>query len=184
MKDNNDINENVEPSFLDGLKKKGDFNTPPEFFDSFQKNVQEKIQEKNRSWFSLPQIRIASGAVLAAVVGAVIVLNLADSKTNELAFEDLADEDLVAYLDEHIDEVNLEEIVEELKETDVSGIIEDDETDDLILTSIIENEQKDTTKTKTVEEQEPKESIDDLTDEDIMEYLMEDGYEEGDWDEL
>lgn len=179
MKNNNDIDDNVEASFLDNLKKSGDFKTPPDFFDEFQKNVQNKIHSESRSWLYLPQFKYAlSGLAFAAV--AVLVMYPGSSST--VAEFEFSDSEYVAYLDDNIDEITEDDIVEELEVAELNEVGEEIESK---VYELITNQQITVTdSTKTNSNESTQESIDELTEEEILEYLIEEGYEDGDWDEL
>ncbi len=163
MENEENINDDAN-SFLNNIKKSGDFKTPPKYFDGFQKQVQDQIKQQDLPWFKLPQYKIAFASVAAVLIGIVVVINI--NKRTEVASNEFSDEEISSYFEEHIDEYNVTDIIEEISLTDLN----DNQTE--VKDSIKVNPKNDTA------------LIDELTDEDILEYLIDEGYEDGDWDEL
>ena len=163
MENKEDINDDGN-SFLNNIKKRGDFKTPLNYFDSFQKEVQDQIKHEDLPWFKLPQYKIGLASVIAVLVGVVVVFSI--GKPVEIVSNEFSDEDLDSYFEEHIDEYNLADIVEEISLTDLNNL---------------QKEVKDSVKVNPKNESD---LIDELTEEEILEYLIDEGYEDGDWDEL
>lgn len=168
MEDNKDINDGVIRDFL---KKSSvpDFKVPDNYFEGFQKNVHAKIHDKP-VWWKLPQFRLAITGV-ACLVLTVFVLNDFHNSGNSVE-NDLSEYELLAYYSDNIDEISEDEILELMVEDDFkplnNGKTQIDSTS--------------TEKKETEEEKVP--TLDDLTDEEIYEYMLDEGYEDGDWDNL
>jgi hypothetical protein len=163
MENEKNINEDSN-SILSNIKKGGDFKTPPKYFDGFQKRVQNQIKQQDLPWFNFPQYKIAFTGIAAILIGVVVMLNI--NKPKNLVVSDLSNEEINSYFEEYIDEYNVAEILEEISLTDLTEI---------------ETEVKDTVKVNPKSEIE---LINELTDEEIVEYLIDEGYEDSDWDEL
>ena len=112
----------------------------------------------------MPQYKIAFASIGAVFIGLVVVLNL--NKPPELASNYFTNEEINNYFEEHIDEYNVTEIIEEISLSELTDI---------------QINVKD-----TLEVNPEKESglINDLTEEEIMEYLIDEGYEDNEWDKL
>ena len=82
-------------------------------------------------------------------------------------------EELLAYFSENIDEISEDEILEVIDDGNINTL---------------ENqvEQSDSTKTdkKKEEKNEVPPTLDDFTDDEIYEYMLDEGYGSGDWDNL
>ena len=163
MEDEKNINEEKN-LFLNNVKKEGDFKTPSKYFDRFPEQVQSKIKQRDFEWFQLPQYKIAFASIGAVFIGLVVVLNL--NKPPELASNYFTNDEINNYFEEHIDEYNVTEIIEEISLSELTDI---------------QINVKD-----TLEVNPEKESglINDLTEEEIMEYLIDEGYEDTEWDKL
>lgn len=180
MKSKRDINENTESSFLDDLKKSGDFKTPPNFFNDFQKEVQNKIQEKPQTWMLSNWFRYSFSGLAMVAIFVFVVL----PQPNTVVEYEFSDTEYVAYLDENIDDFSEEDYIDEIE---VSDLVEVENDFDLSDIELVEEDQKIVTDSMLLNENSSEpivESIDELTNEEILEYLIEEGYEEGDWDEL
>lgn len=179
MKNNKDIDENVEPSFLDDLKKSGDFKTPVDFFDDFQKDVQNKIHSDSPSWIYLPQVKFGVSSLAILAIAALVFY---PSTPQGVADYSITETEYVAYLDENIDEISEEEIIEELNVAELTEVGNEIESE----IYLVEGNQQVVTVDSTAENSKEKStvSMEELTEDEILEYLIEEGYEDGDWDEL
>ena len=88
------------------------------------------------------------------------------NKPIDVVNNEFSDEEINNYFEEHIDEYNVAEIIQEISLQELNDI---------------QIEVKDTLKNNSNKKIE---SINDLTEDEIMEYLINEGYEDGDWDEL
>ena len=163
MENNENINDKTN-FFLDKIKKKGDFKIPNKYFDEFDKQVQDKIKHKDLQWYKLPEYRIALVSLATFFTGLVLVFNF--NKPIDVVNNEFSDEEINNYFEEHIDEYNVAEIIQEISLQELNDI---------------QIEVKDTLKNNSNKKIE---SINDLTEDEIMEYLINEGYEDGDWDEL
>ena len=163
MEDEGNINEEKK-LFLTNIKKEGDFKTPSEYFDRFPEKVQSKIKQRYFDWFQLPQYKIAFASICAAFIGLLVILNL--NKPTELTSNYFTSEEINTYFDEYIDEYNINEIIEEIS---------------LAQLTEIQIEVKDTLEINPAKESE---LINDLTEDEILEYLIDEGYEDTEWNEL
>ena len=163
MEDEENINEETN-LFLTNIKKEGDFKTPSKYFDRFPEQVQSKIKQRDFDWFQLPQYKIAFASICTVFIGLVVVLNL--NKPVEVTSNYFTNEEINNYFEEHIDEYNVIEIIEEISLAELNDI---------------QIEVKDTLEVNLEKESE---LINKLTEEEIMEYLIDEGYEDTEWDKL
>lgn len=168
MKDNNDINDDVVRDFLKNSSGEKDFKLPDDYFKGFQSNVYDRIKSPSLVWWRMPQFKVAVSGFACAIL---IVLVLGDFKASvNVAEQDFSQDELVAYFSDNIDELAEDEILEVLAE------------DDLNIQSVTNDTTKVESKPKKEKAETPK--LEDFTDEEIYEYMMEDGYDDGDWDNL
>lgn len=170
MDKNNDINDEVIRDFLKKSSGK-DFETPKDYFEGFQSKVHSKIHQEKRSWWLLPKVRVAA-ASFACLAISIFLLN--DFNENiEVAKVELNQGELLAYYADNIDEISEDEILDIMTEDDFA--------------SMSQTVAVDSTKTKEPKENSDKEetpTLDDFTDEEIYEYMLDEGYGSGDWDNL
>jgi len=160
MENKENIND-AENSILNKIKKEGDFKIPTKYFDEFQNNVQVKTQVNTITWYQLPQWRTAFLGVSLTLLSFVLLFNY--NKSIEVVSNELSNEEIELYFDEHLYEYNDAELIEEIH-----------------LDELPELEAIDSIKTQT--DNSP-DLMDELTEDDILEYLMEEGYDK-DWGEL
>ena len=86
---------------------------------------------------------------------------------------ELNKEELLAYFSENIDEISEAEILEVMDEKDFSLPAQQPEQRDSI-----------NTEKKKEENNENPPTLDDFTDDEIYEYMLDEGYGSGDWDNL
>ncbi len=163
MENNENINES-ENSILNKIKKEGGFKIPAEYFDTFQKDIQIKIEENKSAFFQLSGYRIPILSASFTLLSIVFLFNY--NEPTELASNDCSDQEIISYFNEHFDEYNDAEIIEEISFLELSEF---------------QMEVEDSTRK---ESENRKDIIEELTEEEIMEYLLDDGYGDGDWDEL
>jgi hypothetical protein len=85
---------------------------------------------------------------------------------------DMSEQELLAYYADNIDEISESEILEIMTEDDLNSISE----------GLIDSTDK--KKEEVKEEKKEIPSLDDFTDEEIYEYMLDEGYGDGDWDNL
>ena len=170
MKDNKDIDDKIVRDFLKESSRE-EFKVPDNYFERFQKNIHSKIHKEYKPWWKLPQVTIGV-SVLTSVLLVFFVLKEVPENIEHAEVE-LNKEELLAYFSENIDEISETEIMEVLDDKDFSVPVK-------------ETEQNDSTKTekKKEENDEVIPTLDDFTDEEIYEYMLDEGYGSGDWDNL
>tara|TARA_Y100001933_G_C18978853_1_gene555831 strand:+ start:595 stop:1107 length:513 start_codon:yes stop_codon:yes gene_type:complete len=170
MSDDKDIDDKVVRDFL--KQSSGtEFNVPEDYFKGFQKNVHSKIYQDHTPWWKLPQIKIGV-SVLTSVVLVFFVVKEFPENIDQAKYE-LNKEELLAYFSENIDEISEAEILEVMDDRD-------------FIFPAQRMEQSDSTKTekKKEENNEIPPTLDDFTDDEIYEYMLDEGYGSGDWDNL
>ena len=170
MSDDKDIDDNFVEDFL--KESSGtDFKVPEDYFEGFQKNVHSKIYQDYTPWWKLPQFKIGV-SVLTSLVLVFFVVNEFSENIDQAKVE-LNNEELLAYFSENIDEISEAEILEVLGDKEFSS-------------SAQQMEQSDSTKTekKKEENNENPPTLDDFTDDEIYEYMLDEGYGIGEWDNL
>ena len=170
MEDNKDIDDNVVHDFL--KKSSGtEFNVPENYFEGFQKNIHSKIHHDYTPWWKLSRVKIGI-SVLTSIMLVFFVLKEFPKNIDQAELE-MNKEELLAYFSENIDEISEAEILEVIDDTDIN-------------TEENQVEQSDSTKTdkKKEEKNEAPPTLDDLTDDEIYEYMLDEGYGSGDWDNL
>lgn len=169
MEDNKDINDDVIRDFLK-KSSEPEFKVPDKYFEGFQKNVHAKIHTDKPAWWKLPQFRLALTGVACLALTIMVVKDF--SENNDLAQGDLSEYELLAYYADNVDEISEDEILELMTDEDFVPV---NKTGSQI-------DSTSTQKKETEEEKVP--SLDDLTDEEIYEYMLDEGYGDGDWDNL
>ena len=170
MEDNKDIDDNVVRDFL--KQSSGtEFNVPEDYFEGFQKKIHSKIHHDYTPWWKLPQFKIGV-SVLTSLILVFFLVNEFSENINQAKVE-LNKEELLAYFSENIDEISEAEILEVLDDKDFSIPAQ-------------QIEQIDSTKTekKKEENNENPPTLDDFTDDEIYEYMLDEGYGSGEWDNL
>lgn len=170
MEDNKDIDDNVVRDFLKQSSGTG-FNVPEDYFEGFQKKIHSKIHHDYTPWWKLLQFKIGV-SVLTSLILVFFLVNEFSENINQAKVE-LNKEELLAYFSENIDEISEAEILEVLDDKDFSS-------------SAQQIEQSDSTKTekKKEENNENPPTLDDFTDDEIYEYMLDEGYGSGEWDNL
>ena len=169
MDDKKDIEDDAIREFIKYSSKNKEFKVPDGYFDGFQKNIHARIYNNPKSnLWNLPQFRwFATGFACIAVT---LILVFDFNKNLPLAQSELSQEELLAYFSENIDEISETELLDVVTEQDIGGIVLND-----------------TTKTiprKKEEDTEKPPSLEDFTDEEIFEYMLDEGYGTGEWDNL
>ena len=169
MEDNKDINDDVIRDFLK-KSSESDFKVPDNYFEGFQKNVHANIHNEKPVWWRNPKVRIGL-AGLACLVLTILVWN--DFTGNKKLVEtNLSDYELLAYYTDNVDEISEDEILELMTEDDFMPLggktVQTDSTS-------TEKKEKEGEKVPT---------FDDLSDEEIYEYMLDEGYGDGEWDNL
>ena len=162
------IDERVVSDFLKHSSGQSEFKTPDGYFDGFQKNVQDKIHHNKKAWWQLPQIKVAVSGIACIVAIVVIVNNMAS--TNEVAQYDFSKDELIAYFSDNIDDISENDIIDVMSDAD-----------------LIETQgfgEVDSTQVKSKINEEVPILLDDISDQEIYEYMLDEGYEDGDWDNL
>lgn len=181
--DKNEFNNNQiteSEAYLKSITQKVDFKTPTGYFDSIQGKVHGRIHQSapKNAWNF--QWKLAGVALTVVVIGAVL-FNTADNST-EL---ELTGADYYAYLEEHIDEFSTNTLINGLTDEEISAM---DSAVDQVVTNEVFALQTDTTKTKEVkpatDQKEVEVNLDELSDEEIYDYLLDEGYADGDWDDI
>lgn len=170
MEDNKDIDDKCVRDFLKESSG-SEFNVPKNYFEGFQKNIHSKINHDYTPWWKTSQIKIGA-SVLTSI--ALVFFMLKEFPENiDQAKVELNKDELLAYFCENIDEISEAEILEVLDDKDFS-----------ILAQQIE--QSDSTKTEKKKEENNKNppTLDDFTDDEIYEYMLDEGYGSGEWDNL
>lgn len=169
MEDNKDINDDVVRDFLK-KSSEPDFKVPDNYFEGFQKNIHAKIHNEKPVWWRIPQVRIGLTGVACL---ALMVLVLNDfTGTKDLAESNLSEYELLAYYSDNVDEISEDEIL---------GLMTDDDFQPVDTKTV----QTDSTSIETKEKEEEKvPTLDDLSDEEIYEYMLDEGYGDGEWDNL
>lgn len=170
MEDNKDIDDNGVRDFL--KESSGtEFNVPENYFEGFQKNIHSKIHHDYTPWWKSSQIKLGA-SVLTSIALVFFVFKEFPKNINQAELE-MNREDLLAYFSENIDEISEDEILEVIDDGNINTL---------------ENqvEQSDSTKTdkKKEEKNEVPPTLDDFTDDEIYEYMLDEGYGSGDWDNL
>ena len=170
MEDNKDIDDNVVREFLKESSG-AEFKVPDNYFEGFQKNIHSKINKEYKPWWKIPQVTIGVGVLTSIVLVFFVLKDF--SKNVKQAQVELNKEELLAYFSDNIDEISEAEILEVL----------DDEEFSIPVQFV---EQNDSTKTdkKKEEKNETPPTLDDFTDEEIYEYMLDEGYGSGEWDNL
>ena len=170
MEDNKDIDDNVVREFLKESSG-AEFKVPDNYFEGFQKNIHSKINKEYKPWWKIPQVTIGVGVLTSIVLVFFVLKDF--SKNVKQAQVELNKEELLAYFSDNIDEISEAEILEVL----------DDEEFSIPVQFV---EQSDSTKTdkKKEEKNETPPTLDDFTDEEIYEYMLDEGYGSGEWDNL
>lgn len=170
MSDDKDIDDNFVEDFL--KESNGtDFKVPEGYFEGFQKNVHSKIYRDYTPWWKLSGFKVGV-SVLTSLVLVFLVVNEFPENIDQAKVE-LNNEELLAYFSENIDEISETEILEVMDDKDFSFLAQ-------------QMEQSDSTKTekKKQENNENPPTLDDFTDDEIYEYMLDEGYGSGDWDNL
>ena len=158
----------VVSDFLKQSSGQSEFKTPDGYFDGFQKNVQDKIHHDKKVWWQLPQIRVAVSGMACIVAIVAIVNNMAS--TNEVVQNDFSKDELIAYFSDNIDEISENDIIDVMLDADLLEAQGFGEVD--------------STQVKSKINEEVPTSLYDISDEEIYEYMLDEGYEDGDWDNL
>ena len=170
MEDNKDIDDKGIRDFLKESSG-SEFNVPENYFEGFQKNIHSKINHDYTPWWKTSHIKIGA-SVLTSIVLVFFMLKEFPENIDQAKVE-LNKEELLAYFFENIDEISEAEILEVLDDKDFSIPAQ-------------QIKQSDSTKTekKKEENNENPPTFDDFTDEEIYEYMLDEGYGSGDWDNL
>ena len=170
MEDNKDIDDKVVRDFLE-QSSGTEFNVPEDYFEGFQKNVHSKIYQDHNPWWKLPQIKIGVSVLTSVVLVFFVVKEF--SENIDQAKVELNKQELLVYFSENIDEISEAEILEVMD-------------DRYFMFPAQRMEQIDSTKTekKKEENNENPPTIDDFTDDEIYEYMLDEGYGSGEWDNL
>ena len=170
MSDDKDIDDEVVRDFLE-QSSGTEFNVPENYFEGFQKNVHSKIYHDHTPWWKLPQLKIGV-SVLTAVVLVFFAVQEFPENIDQTKVE-LNNEELLVYFSENIDEISEAEILEVMDDRD-------------FIFPAQKMEQSDSIKTekKKEENNENPPTLDDFTDDEIYEYMLDEGYGSGDWDNL
>lgn len=163
-------NSNIDAGlkeFTNNSSGRPEFKTPENYFEGFQKRVHSKVND-SESWLRAPIMRwsvIGVGCVLAVITIAI------SKSTPQTAAEsaEIPSSELLAYFSNNIDELDEYDLMEMYAE------------DTALNLNII---QQDTTKVEKEKISKPPVSIDDFSEEEIYEYMLDEGYEDGDWDNL
>ena len=170
MDNKKDIKDDVIRDFL--KKSSGqDFDLPEDYFKGFKSKVQSKINQEKKYGLLLPKIKFAFVGI-ACLLFSIFVLKDFQDNINLTNIE-FSKKELLAYYFDNIDEISEDEILEIM-------IVDDFEF-------ITQNISNDSIKTKDQKEDKKIEkapSLEDFTDEEIFEYMLDEGYETGDWDNL
>ncbi len=157
-----------EKNILDHLKPRK-VNVPENaYFRELAANVSESESKKASV---IPLFKRRSTWLSAAAVAAVVIIILpflpgTQPDTNPLqTLRELGHDDVVAYVDENIDEFNLDMIIQHIPHSNL-----DAETKN-------EPETPDSDSTATTTTTVPEPNLDDIDVDDILEYLMKEGYD-------
>ena len=170
MEDNKDIDDNVVRDFLKESSG-AEFKVPDNYFEGFQKNIHSKINKEYKPWWKMPQVTIGVGVVTSIVLVFFVLKDF--SKNVKQAQVELNKEELLAYFSDNIDEISEAEILEVLDDEEFSIPVQFVEQSDSIKTNKKKEEKNETPPT-----------LDDFTDEEIYEYMLDEGYGSGEWDNL
>jgi hypothetical protein len=170
MEDNKDIDDNVVRDFLKESSG-AEFKVPDNYFEGFQKNIHSKINKEYKPWWKMPRVTIGVG-VLTSIVLVFFVLN-DFSKNVKQAKVELNKEELLAYFSDNIDEISESEILEVIDEEGFSTPVQFVKQSDSLKT-----------KKKIEEKDETPPTLNDFTDEEIYEYMLDEGFGSGEWDNL
>ena len=170
MEDNKNIDDNVVRDFLKESSG-AEFKVPEKYFEGFQKNIHSKIHNDYTPWWKKAQFKVGVSALTFMALLVLLVIQF--PKPLEQAENELNKEDLLAYFSENIDEISEFEILEVLDDGDLN-------------IQVNQMEQVDSTKTekKKEESNETPPTLNDFTDDEIYEYMLDEGYGSGDWDNL
>lgn len=163
-------NSNIDASlkeFVNNFSGGPEFKTPENYFEGFQKRVHSKVND-SESLLRAPIMRwsvIVLGCFLA-----VLTITISKS-THQTAAEsaEIPSSELLAYFSNNIDEIDEHMLMEMYAE------------DTALNLNVI---QQDTTKVEKKVHPAPASSIDDFSEEEIYEYMLDEGYEDGEWDNL
>tara|TARA_B100000768_G_scaffold168775_1_gene173885 strand:+ start:319 stop:831 length:513 start_codon:yes stop_codon:yes gene_type:complete len=170
MDNKKDINDDVIRDFL--KKSSGqDFDIPEDYFKGFQSKVQSKINQEKKYWLLLPKIKFAFVGI-ACLLFSIFVLKDFQDNINVTNIE-FSKKELLAYYFDNIDEISEDEILEIIILDDFEFITQKTSNDSTKI--------KDQKKDKKIEKAP---NLEDFTDEEIFEYMLDEGYETGDWDNL
>lgn len=170
MKDDKGIDDKFVRDFL--KKSSGpEFKVPDNYFEGFQKSIRSKINRDSTLWWKLPQVKIGLSILSSLVLVFFIFKGFPQKK--ELAEVELNKKELLAYFSENIDEISELELLEVLEDKD-------------FIVRVIQVEQSDSLKIDKKKEEKNKvsPSLEDFTDEEIYEYMLDEGYGSGEWDNL
>ncbi len=169
MEEDKNINDEAIRTFL-GKSEGSDFKVPENYFEGFQKNVYSKILDNKNQWWKLPQVKMTLVGTLSVFLVVIVLIDF--SKSISVAEVDMSEQELLAYYADNIDEISESEILEIMTEDDLNSISE----------GLIDSTYK--KKEEVREEKKEIPSLDDFTDEEIYEYMLDEGYDDGDWDNL
>lgn len=170
MKENKSNTEGDQPDFLSKIPK-GDFTTPPNYFEQLTRDIQNEISVEKKVWWFNYKFQFGLGGFAILLIAALFFIpNEKPVVINPVAVVDQESD----VIDSIFDEV----------------LSEDEEVEELVVMRT-QYEKKDSAKgTNTESTTNGKKELDlntefeNLSQDEIMDYLLEDGYEDGDWDEL
>ncbi|MBI34989.1 MAG: hypothetical protein CMP67_06455 [Flavobacteriales bacterium] len=172
MEEDKNIEDSGIRDFLKNSSEK-EFRVPENYFDGFQKNIHSKIHQDISPWWKRPKLTIGIGTFASIVLILIVLFEL--DKNKKYARAELNQEDLIAYFSENIDEISESEILEGLSDNDLNVFIDQTHKNDSTKTDEKKIEEKSNEKPPT---------LDDFTDEEIYEYMLDEGYGSGEWDNL
>ena len=153
-----------------GVPSKKEFKTPDGYFEGFQGRVHDRIYQEQKAWWLTPKFRVITLGIASLAIG---VFMMKDFKNNiDIANNSFSKEELLAYYSDNIDEISEYEILDLMSDEELNSFTQVVVLDSI---SVKDNREQKTNNAPT---------LDDFSDEEIYEYMLDEGYEDGDWDEL